>query len=87
MSGAPEPEDPSAAAQREVDRLHRKIEQLAATADPDKGGHLLLGIAKQKADNAGLAKRHATKIDAHIGGPKTTEAWLAQKAAEDNDDG
>ncbi len=60
--------------------------KLATLARPKEAGDLLLGVAKQKADIAGLAKRHSTKLEAHVGGPRTTDEWLSKRMAEDNED-
>lgn len=74
-------------AKREVTRLLKLAEGLAIKAEkPEAGAVALLGIAKLRSTNAGLDKRHASKIEAHVGGPKTTSEWMAAKAAEDEDD-
>lgn len=77
-------------AQREVNALHKRVEAFAELAaegdDPKAAGDLLLAVAKQKSDNAGLAKRTATKLEATVNGPRTTDAWLAAKQAESDDD-
>lgn len=69
------------------DREGNQLETEDDVAAQGKAADIFLAIAKQKADNAGLAKRHAQKVEAHVSGPNTTDAWLAKKAAEDNDDG
>lgn len=74
-------------AQREVTRLLKIAEKLAVQAEkPEAGAAALVAIARLKSTNAGLDKRHASKVEAHIGGPRTTDEWLAKKAAEDTSD-
>lgn len=67
-------------AQRQVSALHSEAKRLARLmAD---GGELkpaadtLLAIARQKADNAGLAKRHAAKVEARVSKSEGIEEWL-----------
>lgn len=78
------------AVQREVSRLHteaRKLaKQMAEVGDLKPAADVLLSVAKQKADNAGLAKRTASKAEVVVGGPRTTDKWVEQKQAEDGDD-
>lgn len=42
-----------------------------------KAADIYLAIAKQKADNAGLAKRHATKVEAQHSGIPSVEEWVS----------
>lgn len=67
-------------AQRQVSALHSEAKRLARRmAD---GGELkpaadtLLAIARQKADNAGLAKRHAAKVEASVKAVASVEEWV-----------
>ncbi len=68
------------------------VDEETGAVEPDthaigKAGDLILAVAKTKMTLHGLDKRHAQKVEAHVSGPNTTDAWLAKKAAEDNDDG
>lgn len=81
MADAPDPaKDSQDKAQRQVSALHSEAKRLARLmAD---GGELkpaadtLLTIARQKADNAGLAKRHAAKVEARVSKSEGIEEWL-----------
>ena len=74
-------------AKREVTRVLKLAEQLAMGAEkPEAGAMAMVAIAKLRSTNAGLDKRHATKIDGHFGGPNNTDEWIRRKAAEDTDD-
>ena len=66
-------DDEQAAAAKKVEALHRKVEaladEMASREDPQaigKAGDLYLSVARQVSDNAGLAKRHAAKVDACV---------------------
>jgi len=67
-------------AQRQVSALHSEAKRLARRMA--EGGELkpaadtLLAIARQKADNAGLAKRHAAKVEAHVSKAEGIDEWL-----------
>lgn len=74
-------------AKREVTRVLKLAEQLAVQAEkPEAGALALVAIAKLRSTNAGLDKRHASKVDASVTGSLTTDGWLRHKAAEDTDD-
>lgn len=81
MTDAPSPEE------TEVARLLAKAERAAEFCDAPDAARSYLAIATLVSRNAGLDKRHATKIDAHLTGPRNTDDWLANKLAEGNDDG
>lgn len=95
MTARPRHVDPAKrredAAQAAVTRLHTTVKQLAKrlaeNEEPQaigKAGDLLLAVAKQVADNAGLTKRHV-KVEATPPGPKTIDEWLRQKASEEGE--
>lgn len=58
-------------------RLLRKAEQAADQAEPKDAARTCLGIASLISRNAGLDKRHATKVD--LGGGSVDE-WVASLA-------
>ena len=75
------------AAQREVSKLHAEARKLAKRID-DEGGvemakqaaDILLAVAKQKADNAGLAKRYADRVDARVATAASVDDWVNEGA-------
>lgn len=58
------------------DKDGNQLETEEDVAAQGKAADIFLAIAKQKADNAGLAKRHATKIDANVNVPSVDD-WMA----------
>ena len=81
MADAPDPaKDCQDKVQRQVSALHSEAKRLARRMA--EGGELkpaadtLLAIARQKADNAGLAKRHAAKVEAKVSPTGSVDDWV-----------
>lgn len=81
MADAPDhAKDSQDKVQRQVSALHAEAKRLARRMA--EGGELkpaadtLLAIARQKADNAGLARRHASKVEASVKAVASVEEWV-----------
>ena len=67
---------------REIARMllgQRTIDEESGAVEPDtsaigKAGDLLLNVAKQKSSNAGLDKRHATKVQ--VSPAPSVDEWV-----------
>ena len=73
------------AAEREVKALHQKVKALAdaMAVYPEtmgKAGDLFLAVAKQTADNAGLAKRYAVRVEAKVATAASVDDWVNEGA-------
>lgn len=58
------------------------VDEETGAVEPDtqaigKAGDLLLRVAGQKAENAGLTKRHTAKVEATVTPGQTPDDWMA----------